>query len=125
MLNPCTPDNLSSPNCQWYDNPVELSLQDMRWYSAAEALGDGTVVLIGGFTSGGYVNRDLPNVDPAYEGGAATPTYEFYPSRGVPTLMNFMVTTSGLNSYAHTYLMPSGKMLLQANLSTSELPIFS
>ncbi|KAJ3766035.1 hypothetical protein FB446DRAFT_417507, partial [Lentinula raphanica] len=32
--------------------------------------------------------------------------------------MQFMVKTSGLNSYAHTYLMPSGKMLVQANYST-------
>ena len=94
----------------------------MRWYSAAEALGDGTVVLIGGFTSGGYVNRNMPNTDPTYEGGGATPTFEFYPSRGPATVMQFMTTTSGLNSYAHTYLMPSGKMLVQANLSTSELP---
>ena len=34
--------------------------------------------------------------------------------------MNSMITTSGLNSYAHTYLMPSGNLLVQANLSTSE-----
>lgn len=122
ILNPCTQANLSSPDCQWYDNPAVLSMQDMRWYSAAESLGDGTIVLIGGFTSGGYVNRNMPNVDPEYEGGGATPTYEFYPSRGPATVMNFMITTSGLNSYAHTYLMPSGNLLVQANLSTSELP---
>ncbi|KAG6371701.1 hypothetical protein JVT61DRAFT_9043 [Boletus reticuloceps] len=116
-----TAANLSSPDCQWYDNPAVLSMQDMWWYSAAEALGDGIIVLIGGYTSGGYGNRNVPNVDPAYEGGGATPTYEFYPSRGPATVMNFMITTSGLNSYAHTYLMPSGKLLVQANLSTSEL----
>ena len=96
-------------------------MQDLRWYAAAEALADGTVVLIGGFTSGGYVNRNLPNVDPELGGGGATPTYEFYPSRGPATVMNSMITTSGLNSYAHTYLMPSGNLLVQANLSTSEL----
>jgi len=33
--------------------------------------------------------------------------------------MNFMVNTSGLSSYALTYLMPSGKMFVQANYSTS------
>ncbi|KAF8132765.1 glyoxal oxidase [Boletus edulis] len=118
ILNPCSTANLSSPDCQWYDNPAVLSMQETRWYSAAEALGDGTIVLIGGFTSGGYVNRNVPNDDPAYEGGGATPTYEFYPTRGPATVMNFMITTSGLNSYAHTYLMPSGKLLVQANLST-------
>lgn len=97
-------------------------MQQVRWYSGAEALADGTIVLIGGMTWGGYVNRNLPNVDPTYEGGGATPTYEYFPSRGPAVNMKFMTTTSGLNAYAHTYLMPSGKMLVQANLSTSELP---
>lgn len=119
VLNPCTnADDLSSSGCQWFDNPAVLSMQKQRWYAAAEALADGTVVLIGGFVNGGYVNRNMPNTDPTYEGGAAEPTYEFYPSRGAAQVMQFMTTTSGLNSYAHTYLMPSGKMLVQANLST-------
>ena len=121
ILNPCTQADLSA-DCQWFDNPAVFSMQDLRWYAAAEALADGTVVLIGGFTSGGYVNRNLPNVDPELEGGGATPTYEFYPSRGPATVMNFMITTSGANSYSHTYLMPSGNLLVQANNSTSELP---
>lgn len=119
ILNPCTDaDNFSSTQCQWFDNPAVLSMQEDRWYSGAEALADGTIVLIGGFVSGGYVNRNYPNTDPTYEGGGAQPTYEFYPSRGAATLMQFMTTTSGLNAYAHTYLMPSGKMLVQANVST-------
>ncbi|EIW83558.1 hypothetical protein CONPUDRAFT_89269 [Coniophora puteana RWD-64-598 SS2] len=121
VINPCTSsDDFSSTNCQWYDNPSVLSMQKMRWYSAAEALPNGTVAMIGGFTSGGYVNRNTPNDDPAYEGGGAEPTYEFYPSNGqTPQVLDFMVKTSGLNSYAHSYLMPSGKMLLQANHSTT------
>ncbi|KAI9567949.1 putative copper radical oxidase [Boletus coccyginus] len=119
ILNPCTDaDNFASSQCQWFDNATSLSMQKQRWYSAAEALGDGTIAIIGGFVNGGYINRNTPNTDPAYEGGAAEPTYEFYPSRGTATVMEFMITTSGLNSYAHTYLMPSGKMLVQANIST-------
>ncbi|KAF8837565.1 glyoxal oxidase [Paxillus ammoniavirescens] len=119
ILNPCTSaDDFSSPECQWFDNPAVLSMQKQRWYAGAEALADGTVVLIGGFTSGGYINRFVPNIDPMYENGSAEPTFEFYPSRGPAAIMQFMVNTSGLNSYAHTFLMPSGKMLVQANLST-------
>jgi hypothetical protein len=95
-------------------------MQRQRWYSTAESLPDGSVVMIGGFVNGGYVNRNLPNTDPAYEGGAAEPTFEFYPSRGgTPAVMQFMIETSGLNSYAHAFLMPSGKMFVQANVSTS------
>ncbi|KAJ7505434.1 glyoxal oxidase [Mycena galericulata] len=120
VLNPCTSsDDFASTNCQWFDDPAVLSMQKQRWYSAAEPLADGTVVIIGGFVNGGYVNRNYPNTDPTYEGGAAEPTYEFYPSNGqTPQIMNFMVKTSGLNSYAHTFLLASGNLFLQANYST-------
>lgn len=117
ILNPCT----QTGQCQWFDNSSTLAMQKKRWYSAAESLADGSVAIIGGFVNGGYVNRNFPNNDPATEGGAAEPTYEFYPANGrAPQVMQFMIDTSGLNAYAHTFLMPSGKMFLQANLSTSK-----
>ncbi|KAJ3508389.1 hypothetical protein NLJ89_g5777 [Agrocybe chaxingu] len=120
VLNPCrNSDNFASANCQWFDEPTLLSMQKSRWYSAAEPTADGTVVIIGGFVNGGYVNRNYPNVDPEFEGGAAEPTYEYYPPTGTtPQTFQFMIKTSGLNAYAHTFLMPSGKMFVQANLST-------
>ncbi|KAG6883920.1 hypothetical protein C0993_002835 [Termitomyces sp. T159_Od127] len=123
ILNPCkNSDSLSSPKCQWFDDPNVVSMQKRRWYSAAEALADGSVVIIGGFVNGGYVNRNYPNVDPEFEGGAAEPTYEFYPANGrTATTMQFMIKTSGLNSYAHTYLLKSGLVLVQANVSTMGL----
>jgi hypothetical protein len=123
IISPCTGD-VNSPQCSWYDSPNGLQMAKSRWYPGAEPLADGTVVLIGGFTAGGYINRNYPNTDPAYEGGAAEPTFEFYPSRSqTPQVMNFMVNTSGLNSYPLTYLMPSGKMFVQANYSTSEVDV--
>jgi hypothetical protein len=119
ILNPCTSgSDFTSAQCAWFDNVNVLRMQKRRWYSAAEALADGSIAIIGGFVNGGYVNRNFPNTDPTLEGGAAEPTYEFYPSKGAPQEMTFMTTTSGLNAYAHTYLMPSGNMFLQANLST-------
>ncbi|KAG5647816.1 hypothetical protein DXG03_007739 [Asterophora parasitica] len=122
ILNPCTSsDSFSSSECQWYDDASVLAMQRRRWYSAAEALADGSVVMIGGFVNGGYVNRNYPNVDPEFEGGAAECTYEFYPANGREAqTMQFMIKTSGLNSYAHTYLLNSGKMLVQANISTGQ-----
>lgn len=120
VLNPCrNSDDFSSTNCQWFDDATFLAMQRQRWYSAAEALGDGSIIIIGGFTSGGYINRNYPNVDPATEGGAADPTYEFYPARsGALQTFQFLVETSGLNAYVHTFLMPSGKLFVQANIST-------
>ncbi|KAJ7709730.1 glyoxal oxidase N-terminus-domain-containing protein [Mycena rosella] len=120
ILDPCTSDQFSSSSqCQWFDQPDVLSMQKQRWYSAAEMLGDGTVVIIGGFVNGGYINRNTPNNDPTTSGGAAEPTYEFYPSNGqVPQQMAFLTKTSGLNAYAHTFLMSSGNVFVQANYST-------
>jgi hypothetical protein len=119
IVTPCDGD-LSSSSCSWYDAPNGLMMAKHRWYAGAESLANGTVVLIGGFTAGGYINRNYPNTDPTYEGGAAEPTYEFFPpGPQPPQIMNFMVNTSGLNTYALTYLMPSGKMFVQANYSTS------
>ncbi|KAF7291647.1 CAP10 domain-containing protein [Mycena chlorophos] len=120
VLNPCiSSDDFTSAECSWFDDPSVLSMQKQRWYSAAEPLANGTIVIIGGFVNGGYVNRNYPNTDPATEGGAAEPTYEFYPSNGqTAQTMNFMLKTSGLNSYAHTYLLASGNLFVQANYST-------
>ncbi|KAF7332132.1 hypothetical protein MKEN_00094200 [Mycena kentingensis (nom. inval.)] len=136
LLNPCTKDiDLSESQCGWIDDPTNpaLSMQAQRWYSTAEALPDGTIVMIGGFTGGGalstgllllylnlslgYILRNVPNTDPT---AGASLTYEFFPSKGTaPTNLQFLFKTSGLNSYPHAYLMASGKMFLQANVSTA------
>ncbi len=78
IISPCDGD---PSKCTWYDSPNGLQMSRARWYPGAEPLADGTVVLIGGFTAGGYINRNYPNNDPAYEGGGAEPTFEFFPSR--------------------------------------------
>jgi hypothetical protein len=123
IITSCDGDVGQAP-CSWYDEANGLEMVKHRWYPAAESLPNGTIVLIGGFTMGGYINRIYPNVDPIYETASGTPlaepTYEFFPPTGqAPQIMQFMVKTSGLNSYALTYLMPSGKMFVQANFSTS------
>lgn len=127
ILNPCVNgDDFTSPQCTWYDEPTVLSMQHSRWYSAAEATAEGDVVIIGGFVNGGYVNRNYPNVDPAFEGNASDSTYEYYPPRAAPPQQfDFLVQTSGLNAYAHTFLMPSGKMFVQSNVSSGNYQLFS
>ncbi|KIM38769.1 copper radical oxidase [Hebeloma cylindrosporum] len=120
ILNPCNPgDDLTSAQCGWYDEPTLLSMKARRWYSAAEPTGDGSIVILGGFVNGGFINRWWPNTDPVTSNGQAENTYEYFPARsGDPQLVQFLVKTSGLNAYAHTFLMPSGKILVQANVST-------
>ncbi|KAF7301375.1 hypothetical protein MIND_00702700 [Mycena indigotica] len=140
ILSPCSAsDDINAGNCQWrvklYENinDPKMMMQAERWYSTAEALADGTIVMMGGFTGGGCecypvspslaqsrvpdILRNVPNRNP-HDG--ASLSYEFFPSNGqAPQELKFLVDTSGLNSYPHAFLMASGKMFLQANLSTT------
>ena len=115
---------LLEPGTQtWIDNPSTSlqqvnMLQSTRWYPGIEVLEDGSVLLVGGANSGGYINRNTPTTDTVYQNGGANPTYEYFPSKGPQQICQFMSTTNGLNMYAHTYLMPSGKIFMQANVST-------
>ncbi|SPO32358.1 probable glyoxaloxidase 1 [Ustilago trichophora] len=107
----------------WIDSPSTTTaqvnmLQSARWYPGIEVLEDGSVLFVGGAVGGGYINRNTPNIDPLYQGGGSNPTYEYFPSKGNQSVCQFMGKTSGLNMYPHTYLMPSGKIFMQANYST-------
>ncbi|CCF48116.1 hypothetical protein NDA11_003367 [Ustilago hordei] len=107
----------------WIDSPSTSTtqvnmMQSARWYPGIEVLEDGSVLFVGGAVGGGYINRNTPNVDPYYQGGGSNPTYEYFPSKGAQRVCDFMGKTSGLNMYPHTYLMPSGKIFMQANYST-------
>ena len=119
ILDPCkSSDNFQSGKCTWFDDATQLAMKVPRWYSTAEPLADGTIVMIGGFTTGGYINRNYPNTEP--NGGGSQNSFEFFPARAEdPPNLPFLTKTSGLNTYVHAYLMPSGKMFLQANYSTS------
>ncbi|KAF7332790.1 hypothetical protein MKEN_00162800 [Mycena kentingensis (nom. inval.)] len=121
ILSPCTSDEeFSDSKCQWYDDPQNpsLQMQAQRWYSTAEPLADGTIVLMGGFTGGGFILRLYPNPDPTI---GASLTYEYFPNtqKKTPQNLQFLFKTSGLNAYPHAFLMASGKMFLQANLSST------
>lgn len=128
VIQPCTGDQTKfGPNCQWYDNAEVLHMQARRWYATAESLGDGSVVIMGGMTSGGYINRHWPppkDEDPETRHKAAQNTFEIYPppAGSKPELVKMIVEAGGLNSYPHMFLMPSGKVFMQANISTGALP---
>lgn len=120
-----------------WDDDGHLQMNSMRWYPTVETIASGEAVIVGGSTSGGYINRNTPNVDPTFAtltrtgsiynlaAGGANPTYEYFPNRSVTAqgsysgmqMSNFMTTTSGLNMYPHMFLMPSGKIFMNANTS--------
>jgi len=79
-----------------------------RWYPTLETLEDGSMIIIGGCTFGGYVN------DPTQ----TNPTYEFFPSRGGPIESPLLDRTLPTNLYPLTWLLPSGNLLMQSNRDT-------
>ncbi|KAK2467883.1 hypothetical protein APHAL10511_000178 [Amanita phalloides] len=100
LLNPC-----DDGTCNWV---ISAQMTDQRWYPTLETLEDGTLIIIGGCTNGGFVN------DP----GQDNPTYEFYPSRGAPIALDMLHRTLPVNLYPLTWLLPSGKLLMQSNRET-------
>ncbi|KAA1477801.1 DUF1929-domain-containing protein [Dentipellis sp. KUC8613] len=121
IIDPCESD-VAQEECASSASPAGLQMAKERWYPGVEPLADGSVVLIGGMTSGGSSNSSTgtPAYDALYEGGVAEPTFEFYPSRGgEPQVMQLPGKTSGLNSYVQILTMPSGKMFFQTNNSTT------
>lgn len=104
LIDPCDNDT----KCQWVVNPGGALLQAKRWYPTVETLEDGSVIIIGGCTDGGYVNDANQNI----------PTVEYFPSKGQPNKLNFLLTTLPANLYTLTWLLPSGNLFLQSNLGT-------
>ncbi|KAG2016308.1 hypothetical protein CC2G_009484 [Coprinopsis cinerea AmutBmut pab1-1] len=96
-------------NCDWTLSPIPT---DQRWYPTLETLDDGSIIIIGGCRYGGYVN------DP----GQDNPTYQFFPPRGEGTVyLDLLSRTLPANLFPLTWLLPSGKLLIQSNWATSLL----
>lgn len=91
-----------------------LQMNSRRWYPTVEVLADGTMVVISGDKNGGYVNTAAQN----------NPTYEFFPKtadNGDDVPLDWLTDMLPINLYPITYLLPSGKLFMQANRGTINL----
>ncbi|KAG9220580.1 hypothetical protein CCMSSC00406_0004036 [Pleurotus cornucopiae] len=100
LLTPC-----DDGNCDW---ALAGDLTTNRWYPTVETLEDGHIIILGGCNDGGYVN----------DARQTNPTYEFFPSRGRPITSPILVNTLPANLYPLTWLLPSGRLLIQSNWAT-------
>ncbi|KAG5335700.1 hypothetical protein C0989_000621 [Termitomyces sp. Mn162] len=100
LLNPC-----DDGKCDWFLSPVSA---DQRWYPTVETLEDGSVIILGGCRNGGYVNS--ANQD--------NPTYEFFPPKGASITLSILQRTLPANLFPLTWLLPSGRLLIQSNWET-------
>ncbi|KAH7106856.1 DUF1929-domain-containing protein, partial [Auriculariales sp. MPI-PUGE-AT-0066] len=126
LVKPCT-GSVSSWGTECFED-TSNTMTRLRWYATAEALGDGTIVIIGGMVWGGYINRSdkwftaPAERDPVAQHKNAENTLEFYPPRptaGAGVVPSpFLVNAGGLNTYTHAFLMKSGKLFMNANISS-------
>ncbi|THG98414.1 hypothetical protein EW026_g3759 [Hermanssonia centrifuga] len=105
LLDPC-----DDGNCDWR---LTQDMSTRRWYPTVETLEDGSVIIIGGCSWGGFVN----------DATQTNPTYEFFPPHNDPTPINspLLNRTLPANLYPLTWLLPSGRIFMQANWGTAIL----
>lgn len=109
LLNPCADDS-----CEYLQGTQTFTRTDTganiggylqmtgnRWYPTAEALEDGSLIVIGGDNNGGYVNTVLQD----------NPTYEFFPPKGDGEAIHLQWLADNLpvNLYPLTWMLPSGE----------------
>ncbi|KAF8599754.1 copper radical oxidase [Ceratobasidium sp. AG-I] len=101
LFQPC-----SDGNCDVYERPKDLHMMSPRWYNTVARLDDGSVMIIGGSTRGGWMNNATTN----------NPTIEFYPPKltGV-TMLKFLVDTLNSNLFPIAFTLPNGRVFMAAN----------
>ncbi|KGB75973.2 glyoxal oxidase [Cryptococcus deuterogattii R265] len=99
LLDPCDDES-----CNWVDDPA-LYMTSRRWYPTLETLEDGSAIIMGGCEWGGYVN---------YADNQNNPTVEYFPPKGEPFTLNFLLNTMPVNLFPLVWLLPSGNLFVQA-----------
>uniref|UniRef100_A0A0W0F0Z7 Copper radical oxidase n=1 Tax=Moniliophthora roreri TaxID=221103 RepID=A0A0W0F0Z7_MONRR len=106
LFNPCT-----NGACDLYENPSRIRLTSNRWYPSSVRIEDGSVIIWGGSTSGGFING----------AGINNPSYEFYPPKningfnGLKIPSQFMVDTLNGNHFPILVQLPDGNIFIAAN----------
>ncbi|KAF7433618.1 hypothetical protein PC9H_005579 [Pleurotus ostreatus] len=106
MFNPC-----DDGTCDIMENTRRIRLTSNRWYPSSARLEDGSVMILGGSVSGGFING----------AGVNNPTYEFFPPKningfnGLRIPSQFMVDTLNGNHFPNMHVLPDGRIFVSAN----------
>ncbi len=109
IFEPCNAGHVE--NCSIVEYHDRIRMASSRWYTTAIRLSDGSAMIIGGSTRGGWINNATTN----------NPTVEFYPpknihgSKGLPIHMAFLVDTLNANLFPIAFVLSDGKVFIAAN----------
>ncbi|THU91870.1 hypothetical protein K435DRAFT_673233 [Dendrothele bispora CBS 962.96] len=107
LFNPCT-----DGTCDIVEDPTQLHLTSKRWYPSSVRLDDGSVMIYGGSTFGGFQNQ---------AGDFNNPTYEFFPPKNINGFNGVQIPNKFLNDALNAthfpimMLLPSGNIFIAAN----------
>jgi hypothetical protein len=108
VLEPC---DESPDECVLYEHHERLRLASPRWYNTIIRINDGSILIIGGSTKGGWMNNATTN----------NPTIEYFPPKGIhdsaglPITLPFLVDTLNSNLFPIAFSLCDGKAFIAAN----------
>lgn len=97
--------------CDIVEAPHKLRLASPRWYNTVLRLDDGSAMILGGSTRGGWINNATTN----------NPTIEYFPPKnihgfnGVPIPSLFLAETLNSNLFPIAFLLSDGRVFVAAN----------
>ncbi|KAG8760725.1 hypothetical protein FRC14_002221 [Serendipita sp. 396] len=97
--------------CGIIEVPHRLRLASPRWYNTVVRIDDGSALILGGSTRGGWMNNATTN----------NPTLEFFPPKnvhgfnGVPVPSPFLAETLNSNLFPIAFSLPDSRVFVAAN----------
>ena len=115
LFAPCeAPD---AAGCDIAEYPDRVRLASPRWYATVLRLDDGSAMILGGSTRGGWMNNASTN----------NPTVEYFPPKnlklplhggganGTPVRLQFLIDTLNSNLFPIAFSLPDGRVFVAAN----------
>ncbi|KAH8984028.1 copper radical oxidase [Lactarius akahatsu] len=109
LFAPC--DAPDAAGCDIAEYPEHLRLASPRWYATVVRIEDGSVIIFGGSTRGGWMNNATTN----------NPTVEYFPPKnlhsanGTPLRLQFLIDTLNSNLFPIAFALPDGRIFVAAN----------
>jgi len=108
LFHPCDSEDVGG--CDIFDNPAQIRLASPRWYNTVVRISDGSAMILGGSTKGGWMNNATVN----------NPTIEYYPPKsisepGIPIHSPFLASTLNSNLFPAAFSISNGYVFVAAN----------